>query len=471
MEFRAIINGKKVLNDNWLEIINPSDQKVAGRVTALSEKEISEAFEVARNSQLKWSQTKLLDRIMVLKKFRDLIENNSLKIAQIMSLEIAKGLKDSQIEVQRTLELIDYTFEEAKRLNPLALTGEEFGVENKLGVFSRVPKGVVLAISPFNYPVNLSLAKIFPALVTGNTVVFKPATAGSLVGAFLGELSLEANLPPGIFNVVTGRGREIGDLITANPQINFISFTGSVGVGEHLKSISQTKDFVLELGGKDPALVLDDQNLEINAKEIVAGAFGYSGQRCTAIKRVLTTDEIADKLVPLLLKEVKKLKVGYPNDNPDIVPMIDEKSAEFVQTLVDDAKEKKAKIIFGGNRKKNMFEPTLVDYVTKDMKLAWEEPFGPVLPILRLKSVGEMIEIANESNFGLQASIFSRDINQAIKIAKALNCGTVNINGKSQRGPDSFPFSGIKDSGMGVQGVREALLSMTRFKGIVINYK
>ncbi|AXK51310.1 NADP-dependent glyceraldehyde-3-phosphate dehydrogenase [Spiroplasma alleghenense] len=470
MEFKSVINGKKIDNKQWLEIINPTSLQVAGRVTALDAQNIEEAFKAARNSQEKWENTKLLDRIEILRKFRNLIEKNSDKIAEIMMLEIAKGFNESKTEVIRTLELIDYTFEESKRLNPLALTGEELGAENKIGIFSRVAKGVVLAISPFNYPVNLALAKIFPALVSGNSVVFKPATAGSLVGAFLGELSIEAKLPNGIFNVVTGRGREIGDLISTNKEIDFISFTGSVGVGNHLKEIASTKDMVLELGGKDPAIILDDENIEFYANEIITGAFGYSGQRCTAIKRVLTTDKVADQLIPFLLKKVENLSVGEPKDNPNITPMIDEKAALFVKGLIDDAVDKKALILHGGNLVKNRLEPTLVDNVSTSMRLAWEEPFGPVLPIIRLKNNEEIIKVANESDFGLQASIFTKDINSAIKIAKRLKCGTVNINGKSQRGPDSFPFSGIKDSGMGVQGVREALLSMTRYKGIVLNY-
>ncbi|WP_338971396.1 NADP-dependent glyceraldehyde-3-phosphate dehydrogenase [Spiroplasma endosymbiont of Panorpa germanica] len=470
MEFKSVINGKKIDNNQWLEIINPTNFKIAGRVTALDAKSIESAFKSARNSQESWEETKLLDRIVILKNFRDLIETNIEKISEIMMLEIAKGLKDCRNEVLRTLELIDYTFEEAKRLNPLALTGEELGVENKIGVFSRVAKGVVLAISPFNYPVNLALAKIFPALVTGNTVVFKPATAGSLVGAFIGELSIEAKLPNGIFNVVTGRGREIGDLISTNKEIDFISFTGSVGIGNHLKQIASTKDMVLELGGKDPAIVLDDENLDFYANEIVNGAFGYSGQRCTAIKRVLTTDKVADQLVPIILRKVQALSMGEPKDDAFITPLIDEKSALFVKGLIDDAKGKKALILHGGALVKNRLQPTLVDNVDTTMRLAWEEPFGPVLPIIRLRSNDEIIKVANETDFGLQASVFGRDILAAIKVAKKLKCGTVNINGKSQRGPDSFPFSGIKDSGMGVQGVREALLSMTRYKGIVLNY-
>ncbi|WP_342275200.1 NADP-dependent glyceraldehyde-3-phosphate dehydrogenase [Spiroplasma endosymbiont of Cantharis lateralis] len=469
-QYNALINNKLIDNGQWLEIMNPATLKVAGKVSALNAKDINEAFSVARKSQKNWEETKLLERISVLKKFRDLIDQNKQEISKIISEEIAKNLKESLAEVVRTIEIIDYTFEEAKRIEPSAFTGEGMGAQNKLGIFSRVAKGVVLAISPFNYPFNLALAKIIPALVMGNTVVFKPATAGSLVGTFLSKLVIEANLPKGIFNIVTGRGREIGDIITSNPEIDMISFTGSVGVGNQIRKNGSTTDLVLELGGKDPALVLDDLQLDKYCEEIINGAFGYSGQRCTAVKRVLVSNKIADKLVPLLKNKLESLSVGMPKDNAFITPVIDEKSADFIQTLIDDAKQKGAKIITGDKRTKNLMWPTLIDKVSLDMKVAWEEPFGPVLPIIRIDSIEEMIEVSNNSQFGLQASIFCQDISKAISTSKKIKTGTVNINSRPQRGPDSFPFLGIKDSGEGVQGIRESLLSMTRYMGLVINY-
>ncbi|AOG60681.1 glyceraldehyde-3-phosphate dehydrogenase [Spiroplasma helicoides] len=469
-EYKALINNEFIDNGQWVEILNPTTLDVAGKVSALKEEDVNKAYKAARDAQPQWEAKTLLERIAILKKFRDEILKNKDELAQIMAEEIAKGVKEALNEVIRTVEIIDYTFEEVKRLDPLAMTGEGMGARNKLGIFSRVAKGVVCAISPFNYPFNLALAKIIPALVTGNTVVFKPATAGSLVGAYMGKLAVDANFPKGIFNIVTGRGRDIGDIITSNPEINMISFTGSVNIGKQIRKQGSSTDLVLELGGKDPALVLDDKNLEKYADEIIAGAFGYSGQRCTAIKRVLVSDKIADKLVPLLKTRVEALKVGSPFDNANITPVIDEKSADFIQGLIDDAKAKNATIVYGDKKEKNLMWPSLVDHVTVDMKLAWEEPFGPVLPIIRINDVDKMIEIANQSEFGLQASVFCQDLSTAIKVAKKIETGTVNLNSRPQRGPDCFPFLGIKDSGEGVQGIRESLISMTRYKGIVINY-
>ncbi|QHX35804.1 glyceraldehyde-3-phosphate dehydrogenase (NADP+) [Spiroplasma sp. TIUS-1] len=471
MNFNAMINNEFVSTTNKLEILNPVDNKVIGTVSALQEEDINNAYSFAKSAQKEWANMQLMKRIEVVEKFKQEIIKNKEKIAEIMMAEIAKPLKESVAEVQRTIDIIDFSIEEIRRFYPTAMDGKGWGIENKIGVFERVPVGVVCAISPFNYPFNLAIAKIVPALLAGNSVVFKPATQGSLTGAFMGKMWVDSKLPKGIFNVVTGKGRDIGDIIVSNKDINMISFTGSVNVGHRIRKMANTSNIVLELGGKDAALVLDDKNLDHYVSEIISGSFGYAGQRCTAIKRVLTTNEIAEKLVPLLEAKIKMFKHGNPKTNPDIVPVISESSRNFIMGLVEDAKARGGKIVTGGSFKGNLVEATLIDNVTSEMRIAWEEPFGPVLPVIRCKNVDEMISMQNESNFGLQSSIFTTDINLAFNIAKLIEVGTVNINSRPQRGPDNFPFLGIKDSGEGVQGIRESLNSMTRYKGIVINWK
>lgn len=466
--FEAIINNEFITTEKKVEIINPDGLKVIGTVSALNGEQINAAFQAARKAQKSWEQQTLSQRITILQNWAKIIEQNQEQIAQVMMEEIGKGYKDALTEVVRTLEYMQTTFDLAQQMvdNPLIY---DLPALKKHATFDRVAKGVGLAIAPFNYPFNLAMSKIAPALVMGNTIVFKPATNGSLVGSLLGKLAVVANLPAGIFNVVTGRGREIGDIISQNPEIDFISFTGSVEVGHHLMKISSSKDLVLELGGKDPAIILDNTNLDKVANEIVNGGLSYSGQRCTAIKRVLTTNAIADELGPILKAKIEALTVGHPVDNAFITPIIDMKAADFVWDLIQDAKKAGATIITGDKKEANLIYPTLVDHVTVDMKLAWEEPFGPVIPIIRLDSVEEMIKVANASDFGLQASIFSSDIDLALKVAKQIEVGTININSKSQRGPDIFPFLGIKNSGHGVQGIEQTLLSVTRYRGIVIN--
>lgn len=231
------------------------------------------------------------------------------------------------------------------------------------------------------------------------------------------------------------------------------------------------RPIMLELGGKDAALVLEDADLEHAAKQIVAGAFSYSGQRCTAIKRVIVLESVAEKLATLLQEEVSKLTVGDPFDNADITPVIDNASADFIWGLIEDAQEKEAQALTPIKREGNLLWPVLFDQVTKDMKVAWEEPFGPVLPIIRVASVEEAIAFANESEFGLQSSVFTNDFKKAFEIAEKLEVGTVHINNKTQRGPDNFPFLGVKGSGAGVQGIKYSIEAMTNVKSIVFDVK
>jgi glyceraldehyde-3-phosphate dehydrogenase (NADP+) len=336
-------------------------------------------------------------------------------------------------------------------------------------VVERVPLGVVLAIPPFNYPVNLAAAKLAPALITGNAVIFKPATQGAISGIKMIEALHKIGLPKGLVNIVTGRGSEIGDYLVEHEGINMISFTGGSSTGNRLAKKAGMIPLVLELGGKDPGIVCEDGNLNLAAKQIISGAFSYSGQRCTAIKRVLVHESAADELVYLLKREIETLSVGSPEDGCTVVPLIDQNSADFVQGLIDDALAKGAAPITGNKREQNLIYPTLLDHVTNDMRVAWEEPFGPVLPIIRVSSDEEAIKLANESEFGLQASIFTRDINKAFSIANKLETGSVQINGRTERGPDHFPFIGVKKSGMGAQGIRKSLESMTREKVTVLN--
>ena len=231
------------------------------------------------------------------------------------------------------------------------------------------------------------------------------------------------------------------------------------------------RPIMLELGGKDAAVVLEDADLEHAAKQIVGGAYSYSGQRCTAIKRVIVMESVADKLAALIKAEVEKLTVGDPFDNADITPVIDYASADFIWGLIEDAQEKGASALTEIKREANLIWPALFDHVTLDMKLAWEEPFGPVLPIIRVTSVEEAIQICNQSEFGLQSSVFTNDFPKAFEIAEKLEVGTVHINNKTQRGPDNFPFLGVKGSGAGVQGIRYSIEAMTQVKSIVFDVK
>ncbi|WP_338980611.1 MULTISPECIES: NADP-dependent glyceraldehyde-3-phosphate dehydrogenase [unclassified Spiroplasma] len=471
IKYQSLINGELYENGNWISVINPTTNKIAGQVPALTKVEIKKVYEFAKFAQKNWEQMPILKRISFLNSWKQLIIRDKLILAELMTNEIAKGTKAACSEIDRTVEYIEYTLQEALRLHPESYTGDSWGSMNKLAIFEYVPKGIVLAISPFNYPINLSVSKIFPALVTGNSVVFKPATQGSLVGLHLAKLAKEANIPNGVFNAISGKGSEIGDSLVENEAINVISFTGSAVVGNRISQKSLKADLILELGGKDPAIVLNDADLEDTATKIIKGAFSYSGQRCTAIKRVLVQRTISSKLIPILKEKVEKLTVGLPTDDCDITPVIDQPTVDNAKKLIKDALDKGANCLIGNKFKENLMWPTIITDVTTKMNLAWEEPFAPLLPIIIFDEVKEAINITNDSQYGLQASVFTTNINSAMSIGKLLEVGSVNINDQSQRGPDHFSFVGVKDSGLGVQGIRPSLLAFTRPKGIVINWK
>lgn len=471
--YQNLVNGKWKSSEQEITIYSPINQEELGTVPAMTQTEADEAMQAARAALPAWRALSAIERAAYLHKTAAILERDKEEIGTILAKEVAKGIKAAIGEVVRTADLIRYAAEEGLRITGQAMEGGGFEAasKNKLAVVRREPVGIVLAIAPFNYPVNLSASKIAPALIAGNVVMFKPPTQGSISGLLLAKAFEEAGILAGVFNTITGRGSEIGDYIIEHKEVNFINFTGSTPIGERIGRLAGMRPIMLELGGKDAALVLEDADLEHAAKQIVAGAFSYSGQRCTAIKRVIVLESVADKLATLLQEEVSKLTVGDPFDNADITPVIDNASADFIWGLIEDAQEKEAQALTPIKREGNLLWPVLFDQVTKDMKVAWEEPFGPVLPIIRVASVEEAIAFANESEFGLQSSVFTNDFKKAFEIAEKLEVGTVHINNKTQRGPDNFPFLGVKGSGAGVQGIKYSIEAMTNVKSIVFDVK
>jgi glyceraldehyde-3-phosphate dehydrogenase (NADP+) len=456
-----------------LDIVSPVDNSTVGRVHEFDAEEIDAVFAASREHQPRWQETPLDQRARILSHVADALDQSVDELADLLVMEVAKARKDAKDEVRRTADFVRYTAEDGKRIVGEAQFSDAFPRQsrNKLSISYRVPLGCVLAIPPYNYPVNLAMSKVAPALIAGNAVVLKPPTQGALVGTAMISLCLEAGVPPGVLHVVTGRGSRIGDLLVQHPAVDMISFTGSSETGQELAQKASMVPIMLELGGKDAAIVLADADLDPTAADIVAGAFAYSGQRCTAVKRVLVLESVADELVSLIERRVRALSVGDPRDDCTVTPLVDMSAAEQAEELVRTAVAKGARLVVGGGRKGNLVEPTLVDRVTPEMDLAWVEPFAPVLPIIRVANAAEAIKIANASEYGLQAAIFSKDVDAAMHLSLSLDVGTVQINGRTARGPDHFPFLGTKSSGMGTQGVRYSIEAMTRIKGMVFNMR
>jgi glyceraldehyde-3-phosphate dehydrogenase (NADP+) len=452
-------------------VVDPVTGKIIGQTQAVTQQEVDSVIANAWTQFPCWRDTPVRDRANILHKAARILEREADFLAQILCDEIAKPLKSAKEEIIRTAEVFDFTAEDALRIAGETQFADVFAhyKRDKISLNYRVPLGVILIIGPFNYPVNLTGTKIAPALAGGNCCIVKPPSAGALSCLHFGAILREAGLPPGILSIVTGKGSELGNYLVSHKDISMIAFTGSSATGRHISSKAGMMPLLLELGGKDAALVLPDADLTRTADQIVSGAFAYSGQRCTAVKRVLVFEESASDLVQNITRATEKLAVGHPRDNVIVSALITPEQCDYVQGLIDDALAKGAKLMCGNKREGNIMWPTVLDYVTTEMRIAWEEPFGPVLPILRIKSIEEAITVANKSEYGLQSSIFTDDINSAVNIAMQLDVGTVQINSKTQRGPDHFPFLGTKSSGLGVQGTRYAIEAMTRIKSIVIN--
>jgi glyceraldehyde-3-phosphate dehydrogenase (NADP+) len=481
MTFERLIDGSYILlgkrhapvDGQSLDIVSPVDNSTVGRVHEFTPEEIDAVFAACREHQPRWQETPLDQRARILFHVADALDLYVGELSDLLMMEVAKSRRDARDEVRRTADFVRYTAEDGKRIVGEAQFSDAFPrqARNKLSISYRVPLGCVLAIPPYNYPVNLAMSKVAPGLIAGNAVVLKPPTQGALVGTAMIHLCLEAGVPPGVLHVVTGRGSRIGDLLVQHPAVDMITFTGSTETGRELAQKASMVPIMLELGGKDAAIVLADADLDPTAADIVAGAFAYSGQRCTAVKRVLVVESVADELVALIERRVRTLTVGDPRDDCTVTPLVDLSAAEQAEELVREAVSKGARLVTGGGRKGNLVEPTLVDRVTPDMDIAWVEPFAPVLPVIRVANAAEAIRIANASEYGLQAAIFSKDVDAAMHLALSLDVGTVQINGRTARGPDHFPFLGTKSSGMGTQGVRYSIEAMTRIKGMIFNMR
>lgn len=456
-----------------IAIHSPIDNTLVGHIQAMSQAEVDAAIESAFLAQKKWQVKPMHERVDILIHVAALLDEYSEEFTNLIVEEVGKPKKEAHDEVIRTIDLIVYYAEEGRRMHGDAVAAHSYPytTSNRVAISQRVPLGVVLALTPFNYPLNEVAPKVVSALVMGNSVVLKPATQGSITSLLFATLFKEAGLADGVLNVVTGKSSEIGDALVTSSLIAAINFTGSFETANAISHKAGIKKLILGLSGKDASLVLPDADIDLAVSEITKGAFSYAGQRCTAIKRVLVDESIADIFVTRLLEcVVKTYVVGDPRkEDVTMGPLISKDAVMYVSSLVADAIEKGAILRLGGQASGNYMQPTVLDMVTTSMRVAFEEPFGPVLPILRTRSTHEAIALANQSEYGLQSSIFTNDLEKALSLAKYLEVGSIHINEKDARSPDHFPFTGVKHSGLGnVQGARYLLEEVSRLKTIVL---
>ncbi len=468
--------------ENWKEseshkttpIISPIDGEIIAYTQSMLEEEIDGVMETAKNAQPAWEHTALNKRVAIMHLAADWIRHYEEYLTNLMTREIGKTHDEAKGEIVRTADLIDYYAQEAQSIRGETIDSDNFtGFEKgKIAMVEHVAHGVVLAIAPFNYPVNLSASKLAPALLMGNSVVLKPPTQGALSALHVVRIFEKAGVPKGVLTAVTGVGNDIGIYIVSHPTVSMVAFTGSSDTGIAIAGKAAMKPLLFECGGNNPTIVLPDADMHAAAREIVKGAFQYSGQRCTGIKYVLVMPNIRDQLLPLIQEAMTEMvKPGDPR-SPEtklVGPVISEDAAKHIEEVIQEAITQGATCIVGGTRTRALIAPTILIGVKPTMRVIAKETFGPVLSFVDVASVDEAIGIVNASLYGLQASVFTKDEGSGIVVAQQLNVGTVQINGSPQRGPDHFPFLGVKHSGVGVQGVRYSLEAMSRVKSVVLN--
>lgn len=467
-----LIGGKHIGSDDKFEVLNPYNGEVIDTVPIAHRQTAQLAIDEAnraKESLVEMSAFKVSNKLFnVVKKLEDKRE----EFAELLTLEVGKPIGESLVEVDRSIETLRLSAEEAKRIY-----GESVPLDaglNGKGFFAftqRLPLGVVAAITPFNYPLNLTIHKIAPAIACKNTVIVKPPSEAPLAVMKFCEL-LNEEFPDGVVNVVTGYGSEIGDYLVCSSQIDKISFTGSVPTGMMISQKAGMKKVTLELGGNDPMIVLADADIDKAVKGVINGAFLNAGQVCMGVKRIIVEEDIALEFTEKLLEETEKLVMGNPLEKTTTLgTLISEKAAIHVEETVNNAVNDGAKILMGGKREGAFYEATVIDDVTRDMDLVVRETFGPVAPIIHVNSVEEAIEVANDTEYGLQAGVFTNDYAKAMKCAQEIEAGTVFVNKQSTFRTDNMPFGGFKNSGVGKEGIKYAVGEMTKTKLIGLNLR
>ena len=467
-----LINGKHISSDDVEDVINPYDGKVIDTIPIAHRQDAELAIESANNAKdslREMSAFKISNKLFnVVEKLKE----KRLEFAESLTLEVGKPINESLLEVDRSIETLKLSAEEAKRIY-----GESVPLDAGMGgkgffaFTQKEPLGVVAAITPFNYPLNLTIHKIAPAIACKNTVIVKPPTEAPLTVMRFCDL-LDEEFPDGVVNVIPGYGSEVGDHLVISPDVNKISFTGSVTTGLMISQKAGMKKVTLELGGNDPTVILKDADLDKAVKGIINGAFLNAGQVCMGVKRVIVEDEIADEFAEKLVEATQKLVMGNPMDSKTTLgTLISEKAAIQVEETVNNAVREGAKILTGGNRDGAFYEATVIDNVAPDMDLVENETFGPVAPIIRVKNIDEAIEVANDTEYGLQAGVFTADYASAMRCAQEIEAGTVFINKQSTFRTDNMPFGGFKNSGIGKEGIKYAVDEMTKTKLIGLNLR
>ena len=454
-----------------IEVYDPGNRELVGTVPSASRKDVeqvlataSKASDIARNMP-----THL--RISVLRQVAEQLLKRHEEFARVIAREGIKTIREARKEVTRCIETLRISAEEARRLGGETIAFDQMpGSENRFGYFKRLPVGVVVAITPYNDPLNLVAHKIGPAIAAGNAVILKPHSSTPLSAKNLVELFEATELPTGVLQLITGSGAIIGDQLVSDPRVRMVSFTGGPLVGHKILSQAGLKKISMELGSNCPTIVMGDADMELALEATVSGAFWAAGQNCLHVQRLFIQKDNFEDFSNRFVERTRRLKVGDKMDETtDMGPLISDAATLEVSEFVQDAVASGARILTGGECEGRYYQPTVLVNVSADCRISKEEVFGPVVALYAFSEIQEAIDLANNVDYGLQAGIFTRDLATAYRIADALNCGGVMINDSSDYRIDAMPFGGTRSSGLGREGVAHAIHEMTEAKTYCFN--
>ncbi len=468
---RMYINGQWIDKAETIPVFNPFDQSVLDTVPRGTASDVDLAITSAVRGAKAMAKLTAYERYAILHRAAELMAERLEDLGQTITKEEGKVIAEGRGEVQRAIQTITTSAEEAKRLHGETVPLDAApGNVNQFGFTMRVPVGVVAAISPFNFPLNLVCHKVGPALAAGNSVVLKPAGDTPLSALKLTEILLEAGLPAEGIQCVTGPGGEIGDVLTGDPRVRKITFTGSMEIGERICRNAGIKKVTMELGSNSPLIIMSDADIEKVAAATVAGGFANAGQVCISTQRVFADRRIYADFLDALVAPTAAFSMGNPLDEAvRMGPMIRASDADRVGEWISEAVQGGARILVGGDHEGTMHAPTVVVDAKPDMKVSREELFGPAVAVSAFSDIDEAIAMANDSRFGLAAGIFTQNVDWAMRFAKEVESGNLHINSSPQWRTDLMPYGGLKDSGMGKEGPAYAVHEMTELKMVVFH--
>ena len=470
IEGRMFINGHWKEGKNYIDVINPFSTEIIGRVPKAEDEDIENSINAAVHSFQESKTIPACERARILEGISKSIEEHQDELSKLISLESGKPIRYAKGEVKRAVETFRFASIEAMQIYGEVIPMDAAVKGNGyFGYYKRVPKGVILAITPFNFPLNLVAHKVAPAIASGNTVILKPASATPLTALKLGKIFSDVGLSPGILNIIFGSGKNVGIKLVRNERINMVTFTGSLAVGETIKKEAGFKTVTLELGNNGAVVVEDVKDIYPVVARLLIGSFAYSGQVCISIQRIYVNRKLFDDFVSLFVEKTEKLNIGNPLDeDTDIGPMISTAEANRAMEWLDEAKAMSAKTLTGGKRTGNIISPTVLTNVSKEMRVIKDEVFAPVVSIIPYDGFDEAIKLANETKYGLQAAIYTKDIEKIFRAIDRIDVGGLIVNDYPTFRVDQMPYGGVKKSGMGREGLKYAIEEMTDIKLVVI---